>query len=117
MIGGFSAIVMAVIENSIFIKFKDSTVSPNLSNIQKPSGSIAIHENKDLTFIDVLKSDISVYNNSIQNEDDIHVRIGNLDSLNNHSGVGAFFNENVTIKNGPFTLNADGSGAIGNSLI
>lgn len=117
MIGGFSAIVTTVIGNSIFIKFKDSNVSPNLSNIQKPSGSIVIHENKDLTFIDVLKSDISVYNNSIQNEDDIHVRIGNLDSLNNHSGVGAFFNENVTIKNGPFILNADGSGAIGNSLM
>lgn len=117
MIGGFSAIVTTVIGNSIFIKFKDSDVSPNLSNIQKPSGSIVVHENKDLTFIDVLKSDISVYNNSIQNEDDIHVRIGNLDSLNNHSGVGAFFNENVTIKNGPFILNADGSGAIGSSLM
>jgi len=67
-------------------------------------------------FLDVAKSDLSVYDNLVQNSDEISIRLGSLDTLNGYSGIGAFFNENVTIKNGPFTLNSDGSGNIGPDL-
>lgn len=116
MFGGSVAIIIAVYNSSVLIKFKDNSVSPNITNFQKPSGSIVIYEDGDLAFLDVVKFDTSVYNSSTQSENDIHVRIGNLDTLENHSGVGSFFNENVTIKNGPFNLNADGSGNIGETL-
>jgi hypothetical protein len=116
MFGGAVAIIIAVYNSSVLIKFKDNSVSPNIDDFQKPSGSIVIYEDGDLAFLDVVKFDTSVYNSSTQSENDIHVRIGNLDTLENHSGVGSFFNENVTIKNGPFNLNADGSGNIGETL-
>lgn len=117
MLGEYSAIVTAVIEEMVIVKFKDADINPNLAkNVQKTAGSISIYKKEDVAFLDVLKSGLSIYNTSVQNEDDVHVRIGNLNTLTNHSGTGAFFNQNITVKNGPFVLNADGSGNIGDSL-
>lgn len=115
-IGECKAIVTAVIGNTVIIKFKDNNITSNAENIQKFEGSFVICKKDDSVFLDVAKSDLSVYDSSVQNSDEISVRLGNLDTLNGYSGIGAFFNENVTIKNGPFTLNSDGSGSIGTEL-
>lgn len=115
-VDGHSAIVTAIIDDSVIIKFKDKDITPNLSNLRKTAGSIVVYENKEIAFIDVLRSDLNVYKNALQTEDDILVRIGSLDTLAGYSGVGAVFNGNVSIKNGPFTLNSDGSGNIGPDL-
>lgn len=115
-LGESKAIITSIIGDSIIIKFKDNNVTLNSENIQKSDGSFVICKKDDSVFLDVAKSDLSVYDNSIQNSDEISIRLGNLDTLNGYSGVGAFFNENVTIKNGPFTLNSDGSGNIGSEL-
>lgn len=77
---------------------------------------MCIYNKNDVVFLDIINSDISVYDSVLQNEEDVCVRIGSLDTLSNHSGVGVFFNKNVTIKNGPFILNSDGSGQIGTEL-
>lgn len=115
-IGESKAIITSVIGDSIIIKFKDNNVTLNAENIQKSEGSFVICKKDDSVFLDVAKSDLSVYDSSVQNPNEISVRLGNLDTLNGYSGIGAFFNENVTIKNGPFTLNSDGSGSIGTEL-
>lgn len=115
-IGNTDAIIISVIDDTVVAKLKDNSIQSGLINIQKTSGSVIVYKNDDISFIDVLNSNTNVYNDAIQNENDICVRIGNLDTLQNHSGTGAFFNRNITIKNGPFTLNQDGSGNIGAQL-
>lgn len=115
-LGGSKAIITSVIGDSVIIKFKDNNITLNAENIQKSDGSFVICKKDDSVFLDVAKSDLSVYDNSVQNSDEISIRLGSLDTLNGYSGIGAFFNENVTIKNGPFTLNSDGSGNIGSDL-
>lgn len=69
-----------------------------------------------VVFLDVINSTSDIYNNLSQNIDDVRVRIGDLSSINGYSGLGSIFNGNVTIKNGPFILNNDGSGSIGSEL-
>jgi hypothetical protein len=59
---------------------------------------------------------LNIYNNPFQNINDVRVRIGDLNSINGCSGLGAIFNENIIIKNGPFILNNNGSGSIGSEL-
>lgn len=115
-LGESKAIITSVIGDSVIIKFKDNNITLNADNIQKSDGSFVICKKDDSVFLDVAKSDLSVYDSSVQNSDEISIRLGNLDTLNGYSGIGAFFNENVTIKNGPFTLNSDGSGSIGSEL-
>lgn len=111
------AIVTAVIGNTVIIKFKDNNITSNVESIQKFDGSFVICKKDDAVFLDVVNADLSIYDNSVQNPNEISVRLGNLDTLVGYNGIGAFFNENVTIKNGPFTLNSDGSGNIGSELI
>lgn len=115
-LGESKAIITSVIGDSVIIKFKDNNITLNAENIQKSDGSFVICKKDDSVFLDIAKSDLSIYDNSVQNSDEISIRLGNLDTLNGYSGIGAFFNENVTIKNGPFTLNSDGSGSIGSDL-
>lgn len=115
-IGESKAIITSIIGSSVIIKFKDNNITLNAENIQKSDGSFVICKKDDSVFLDIAKSDLSIYDSSVQNSDEISIRLGNLDTLNGHSGIGAFFNENVTIKNGPFTLNSDGSGSIGSEL-
>lgn len=116
-IGECKAIVTAVMGNTVIVKFKDNNITSNVDNIQKFDGSFVICKKNDSVFLDVVNSDLNIYDNSVQNPNEISVRLGNLDTLNGYNGIGAFFNENVTIKNGPFTLNSDGSGNIGSELI
>jgi hypothetical protein len=77
---------------------------------------LIIYKKDDIAFLDVSAGTLDTYNNPFQDESNIKVRIGDLDSLNGYSGTGAVFNENITIKNGPFKLNSDGSGNIGTNL-
>lgn len=111
-IGGCSAIVTGLTGEGVIIKFKDSNITLNPDDIKTTNGSLAIYNKGDTVFLDVIKSDLGIYNSPVQTENDIHVRIGNLNTLDGYSGVGAVFNENITIKNGPFSLNSDGSGGI-----
>ena len=115
-IGEYEVLITAVIGDTVIVKFKDADIAPDLSNIYKTSGAMVICEKNNSVFLDIVNGDINIYNATTQSEDDVRVRIGSLDTLNNHSGVGAFFNGNVTIKNGPFVLNSDGSGQIGTGL-
>ena len=114
-VGGIPAIITAIIDDTIIAKLKNSNTIPNDVNIQKISGSINFCKKDDISFLDVTNLDTVEYD-SLQNENDTCIRIGNLNTLQNHSGIGAFFNQNITIKNGPFTLNPDGSGSIGAQL-
>jgi hypothetical protein len=102
--------------NTVIIKFKDNNITSNVESIQKFDGSFVICKKNDAVFLDVVNSDLNIYDNSVQNPNEISVRLGNLNTLSGYNGIGAFFNENVTIKNGPFTLNSDGSGSIGTEL-
>lgn len=111
-IGKCSAIVTAVIDDSAIIKFKDDNVTLNPDTIQQTEDTIVFYEKEDIAFLDILNSDLKVYNNFLQKEDDIRVRLGNLSTLDGYSGIGSVFNKNVTIKNPPFILNSNGSGGI-----
>lgn len=111
-IGKCVAIVTAVIGDSAIIKFKDENVTLNPDNIQQTEDTIIFYENNDVAFLDVLDSDLKIYNNLLQNEEDVRIRLGNLNTLSGYSGIGSFFNKNITIKNPPFVLNSDGSGGI-----
>ena len=110
---GCSALITGVIGDTVIVKFKDDNVTLDSSSIQQTGGSIAIYKNDDTSFIDIVNSDLNVYNSTSQDPSNIRVRLGDLSTLNGHSGIGAAFNGNVSIKNGPFTLNSDGSGSIG----
>lgn len=113
---GCSALITGVIGDTVIVKFKDDNVTLDSSNIQQTGGSIAIYKNDDTSFIDIVNSDLNVYNSASQDPSNIRVRLGDLSTLNGHSGIGAAFNQNVSIKNGPFNLNSDGSGNIGSEL-
>ena len=115
-IGQYDVIITSVIGDDVIVKFKDTDVAPSLNDIRKTTNTMCIYNKNDVVFLDIINSDISVYDSVLQNEEDVCVRIGSLDTLSNHSGVGVFFNKNVTIKNGPFILNSDGSGQIGTEL-
>lgn len=115
-IGECKAIVTAVMGNTVIVKFKDNNITSNVESIQKFDGSFVICKKNDAVFLDVVNSDLNIYDNSVQNPNEISVRLGNLNTLSGYNGIGAFFNENVTIKNGPFNLNSDGSGNIGSEL-
>ena len=84
-IGNTDAIIISVIDDTVVAKLKDNSIQSGLINIQKTSGSVIVYKNDDISFIDVLNSNTNVYNDAIQNENDICVRIGNLDTLQNHS--------------------------------
>lgn len=116
-INGYTALVTTVIGDSIIVKFKEESATLNAGNIQKADGSLIIYKKNGVVFLDVANSDPSIYDNLSQNIDDIRIRIGDLSSINGYSGLGAIFNGNIAIKNGPFTLNSDGSGSIGTELI
>ena len=77
---------------------------------------VPIYKKNNSTFLDVLTGNSNIYDSLIQNENNIRVRIGDLSSLDGYNGLGAVFNGNVAIKNGPFILNSDGSGSIGTEL-
>lgn len=111
-IGGCSAIITGLTGEFVIIKFKDFNITLNPDNIKTTNGSLAIYNKGNHAFLDVIKSDLGIYNSSAQTIDDVYVRIGDLSTLDGYSGTGAVFNENVTIKNGPFSLNSDGSGGI-----
>ena len=113
---GCSALITGVIGDTVIVKFKDDNVTLDSSSIQQTGGSIAIYKNDDTSFIDIVNSDLNVYNSASQDPSNIRVRLGDLSTLNGHSGIGAAFNQNVSIKNGPFVLNSDGSGNIGGDL-
>lgn len=115
-IGGCIAIVTSVVGNSVIIKFKDSNITLNADSIQKNAGCLTIYKKNNSTFLDVLTGNLNIYDSLIQNENNIRVRIGDLSSLDGYNGLGAVFNGNVAIKNGPFILNSDGSGSIGTEL-
>lgn len=115
-INGYTALVTTVIGDSIIVKFKEESATLNAGNIQKADGSLIIYKKNGVVFLDVANSDPSMYDDLSQNIDDIRVRIGDLSSIGGYSGLGAIFNNNVIIKNGPFTLNSDGSGNIGSEL-
>lgn len=115
-VGGCVAIVTSVIGSSVIIKFKNDNITLNADSVQKNGGSLIIYKKDDISFLDVSAGTLDTYNNPFQDESNIKVRIGDLDSLNGYSGTGAVFNENITIKNGPFKLNSDGSGNIGTNL-
>lgn len=115
-INGYSALITTVIGDSLIIKFKEENATLNAGNIQKADGSLIICKKNGIAFLDVTNSDSIIYNNLSQDINDIRVRIGDLSSLDGYSGLGSIFNGNVTIKNGPFNLNSDGSGNIGSEL-
>lgn len=115
-INGYIALVTTVIGDSIIVKFKEESATLDAGNIQKADGSLIICKKNGVVFLDVVNSDPSIYDNISQNIDNIRIRIGDLSSINGYSGLGAIFNSNITIKNGPFTLNSDGSGNIGSEL-
>ena len=115
-INGCAALVTTVIGDSIIVKFKEENATLNAKDIQKADGSLLICKKNGVVFLDVINSTSDIYNNLSQNIDDVRVRIGDLSSINGYSGLGSIFNGNVTIKNGPFILNNDGSGSIGSEL-
>ena len=115
-INGYSALITTVIGDSLIVKFKEENATLNAGNIQKADGSLIICKKNGIAFLDVTNSDSIIYNNLSQDINDIRVRIGDLNSLDGYSGLGAIFNGNVVIKNGPFNLNSDGSGNIGSEL-
>lgn len=115
-INGHTALVTTVIGDSVIVKFKEENATLNAENIQKTDGSLIICKKNGIVFLDVVNSDLSIYDNFSQSIDDIQVRIGDLSSIEGYSGLGAIFNGNITIKNGPFVLNKNGSGNIGSEL-
>lgn len=115
-INGCLAIVTAMIGDVVIIKFKDDNATLNAGNIQKTEGSIIFCKKNGSVFMDITNSDLNSYDNSVQNINDIRVRLGDLDAISGYSGSGAIFNQNVSIFNGPFILNGDGSGNIGEEL-
>ena len=115
-INGYAALVTTVIGDSIIVKFKEESATLNAGKIQKTDGSLIICKKNGITFLDISNSDLNIYNNPFQNINDVRVRIGDLNSINGYSGLGAIFNENIIIKNGPFILNNNGSGSIGSEL-
>jgi hypothetical protein len=116
-INGYTALVTTVIGDSIIVKFKEESATLNAGSIQKADGSLIICKKNGAVFLDVANSDPGIYDDLSQNIDDIRVRIGDLSLINGYSGLGAIFNGNIAVKNGPFTLNSDGSGNIGSELI
>jgi hypothetical protein len=115
-IGKCSAIVTAVIDDSAIIKFKDENVTLNPDTIQQTEDTIVFYERDDVAFLDILNADLKIYNTLLQKEEDIRARIGNLNTLEGYSGIGAVFNKNIAIKNPPFILNSNGSGGINESF-
>ena len=115
-INGYAALVTTVIGDSIIVKFKEESATLNAEKIQKTDGSLIICKKNGIVFLDISNSDLNIYNNPFQNINDVRVRIGDLNSINGCSGLGAIFNENIIIKNGPFILNNNGSGSIGSEL-
>lgn len=98
------AIITAVYNNSAIIKFKDSNITLNPEDVQKRSNTITITKKEDVAFLDV------------KNQDDVLVRLGNLNTLPGYSGLGAAFTKNVNITNEPFVLYGDGSGELGEAI-
>lgn len=115
-INGYTALVTTVIGDSIIVKFKEESATLNAGSIQKADGSLIICKKNGVVFLDVANSDPGIYDDLSQNIDDIRVRIGDLSSISGYSGLGAIFNGNIAVKNGPFNLNSDGSGNIGSDL-
>lgn len=110
------AIVVGVVDDSAIVKFKGDAITLLPENIRQSKDTLVFYEKDDVAFLDVLDDNSKMQTKASQNENDVRIRIGNLNTLLGYSGIGAVFNKNVAIKNPPFVLNIDGSGNIGDSF-